>query len=133
MALREVNDRIVQARCKSVDLAIIVRGLYQNGIMITSTSSLVREALQWLAYNLVESGEVERMSQEDALDILARLGMDKLPSKYKRIKQDGYVGDRLRARMVQPSMSVNDVTDEMLQQEILANMDKLKTQPDDSK
>lgn len=131
--MRETNDRIVQARCKSIDLAVIARGLFQSGIMVTGTSSLVREAIQWLAYSIVESGEVKKMSTEEAKDILARLGMEKTPTKYQQKKLGGYAGDRFRARMVQPSMSVNDVTDDMLQQEILANVDKLKTQPDDSK
>jgi len=133
MALREVNDRIVQARCKSVDLAIVARGLFQSGIMVTGTSSLVREAIQWLAYSIVESGDVKKMPLEEAKDILARLGMDKMPTKYQQRKLGGYAGDRFRSRMIQPATSVNEITDEELQQEILANVDKLKTQPDDSK
>jgi len=139
--MRDTNDRIVQARCKSIDLAVIARGLFQSGIMITGTSSLVREAIQWLAYSIVESGEVKRMSTEEAKDILARLGMEKMPTKYQQKKLGGYAGDRFRAHMLQndPNPEWKDKSPEELAEEyrndpmIQKTLSKLKTQPDDSK
>ena len=141
MALREVNDRIVQARCKSVDLAIIARGLFQSGIMVTGTSSLVREAIQWLAYSIIESGEVKRMSTEEARDILAKLGMEKMPTKYQQKKLGGYAGDRLKARMIQTDSDSEwkDKSPEELAEEykndpeIQEALDKLKTKSNDFK
>jgi len=130
------NDSVVQSRCKSTTLAVIAKYFSMKGHLTPSISYLVRLALEQLEQViLVKMPDLKIDNTSHARKVMAELGLSNL-------NPSGRNSYSLFAKQQAEELTEGDYEDEgafstISKEEMLriaqAEMDKLKTQSNDSK